>query len=64
MTRLDLTPITQEQLARLTGTTQATTSRIEHGHTRLRDLDRIRAFLTGLGAPIPQGHRPAGRLPP
>ncbi|MEY9211945.1 helix-turn-helix transcriptional regulator [Thermobifida halotolerans] len=48
-----LTPITQEQLAHLTGLTQATISRIEHGRTQLRDLDRIHALLTGLGAPHP-----------
>ncbi|MEY9211187.1 helix-turn-helix transcriptional regulator [Thermobifida halotolerans] len=52
-----LTPMTQEQIARLTGTTQATISRIEHGRTQPRDLDRVRAFLTGLGAPTPETAR-------
>ncbi|WP_199860156.1 helix-turn-helix domain-containing protein, partial [Thermobifida halotolerans] len=51
-----LTPITQEQLARLTGLTQPTISRIESGRTQPRDLARVRALLASLGAPEPAQH--------
>ncbi|MEY9214038.1 helix-turn-helix domain-containing protein [Thermobifida halotolerans] len=54
-----LTPITQDQIARLTGLTQSTISRIETGRSRLRDLARVRTVLTALGAPeLPKRRRP------